>query len=720
MVAGMMKKWRPWPPISCKKVEAKIIVNQMEGFCVSDKKMDQDLTANRRLSVEVRWKGSKGNALRALRRSVRRNFTKEEALSEDGTVKWNEEFISACNFLGQKEEGSFHPWEVAFTVFKGCNGGGRGSKNKVEIVANASFNLAEFAPQTELDIKIPLTVSSSSMVGCNPILCLSLNLLELRAASSLEVPPNTIMPVPFSPSSDEALPARKPESSAFKVGMMKKVKIFTCYGEDGSVQNDDDDNEIVDPFDTESLDNDQEDEVANDNSNLQIASNCRPLAYKNVAEDLFYSNASHVAADLVYYSNRRSETVSTSVNESLWMIPRRRLLLWRKRKLSFKSPAIEGEPLLKKQFAEEGGDDIDFDRRQLTSSHESSFMPDGLPHNEFGDDYFAVGRWEDKEVISRDGQLKLQTQVFFASIDQMSEKAAGESACTVLVAVIADWFQSNHNQMPIKSQLDGLIREGSLEWRNLCENETYRERFPDRHFDLDTVLEAKIRPLRVVPEKSFIGFFHPEGIEEEEGKFDFLDGAMSFDAIWQEINSHAIDDGEHRVYVISWNDHFFLLKVDNNAYYILDTLGERLHEGCNQAYVLKFDKDTKIVSLPAKETESQQNVETEDSKSGEESENSKPVEEERIVCSGKESCGEYIKCFLAAIPIRELQVDIKKGLMSSTPLHHRLQIEFHLTEQDLTLVQSSSTVEAIGEPLALSGEEVSGEEMSGEEVSRKV
>lgn len=68
--------------------------------------------------------------------------------------------------------------------------------------------------------------------------------------------------------------------------------------------------------------------------------------------------------------------------------------------------------------------------------------------------------------------MKLQTQVFFASIDQRSERAAGESACTSLVAVIADWFQNNQNLMPIKSQFDALIREGSLEWRNLCEDET--------------------------------------------------------------------------------------------------------------------------------------------------------------------------------------------------------------------------------------------------------
>ena len=81
---------------------------------------------------------------------------------------------------------------------------------------------------------------------------------------------------------------------------------------------------------------------------------------------------------------------------------------------------------------------------------------------EFGDDNFAVGCWEQKEIISRDEHMKLQTQVFFASIDQRSERAAGESACTALVAVVADWLQHNRGLMPIKSQFDSLIREGSL------------------------------------------------------------------------------------------------------------------------------------------------------------------------------------------------------------------------------------------------------------------
>ncbi|KAL0338743.1 UNVERIFIED_CONTAM: hypothetical protein Sangu_1396400 [Sesamum angustifolium] len=308
--------------------------------------------------------------------------------------------------------------------------------------------------------------------------------------------------------------------------------------------------------------------------------------------------------------------------------------------------------------------------------------------SEFGEDSFAVGTWEQKEITTRDGHMKIQAQVFFASIDQRSERAAGESACTALVAVIADWLQNNHNLMPVKSQFDSLIRDGSLEWRNLCEHDIYRERFPDKHFDLETVLQAKVRDLCVVPEKSFIGFFHPDAMEGEN--FEFLHGAMSFDNIWDEISrSESSINGEAPVFIVSWNDHFFILKVEADAYYIIDTLGERLHEGCNQAYILKFDTNTTIYNLPSTSQSSEEKSGGEQRTFSEESkdgilvtlpEDSPEKEKEEEVVSRGKSRAKYIKNFLAAIPIRELQADMKKGLTMSTPLHHRLQIEFHYTQ----------------------------------------
>lgn len=277
--------------------------------------------------------------------------------------------------------------------------------------------------------------------------------------------------------------------------------------------------------------------------------------------------------------------------------------------------------------------------------------------------------------------MKLETQVFFASMDQRSERAAGESACASLVAVIADWLQRNSFEMPNKSEFDRLIRDGSSEWRNLCETQVLKEQFPDRHFDLETVMDAKIRPISVIPEKSYVGFFHPEGISEESC-YDILRGSMSFDEIWDEISRQASD--YPLVYIVSWNDHFFVLKIEQDAYYIIDTLGERLFEGGSQAYILKFDRDTVLKQIPTDAKGSVKATARQKKVVGNEKadKDRKNMEEEDlvVVCDGKECCKEYIKRFLAAIPMRELESDIKKGRTSTVRLHQRLQIEFHFTD----------------------------------------
>ncbi|KAJ8564927.1 hypothetical protein K7X08_001387 [Anisodus acutangulus] len=732
MVVKMMK-WRPWPPLlSSKKFEAKISVNYLKGFnFLLNKQVGvQDFD---RLRVEIKWKGSsKGSSLNLsslTRRSVKKNCTKDECLKEDeGIVEWNEEFQCVCNFSGCKDGGVFHPWEVAFTVFNGTH---KGTDQKVPLLAAATLNLADFASvaggkEDGIEIFIPLEASIGSFKSCLS-LCLSLNLVEMRNANEpSETIPKFIMSAPVSPNPGNVLLTDRNEFSSLKAGL-RKVKFFkglsvrrhkkAYHEEEGSsdgrnsVRSEDPD--YVYRVDTDSLDDDSEEGESaegKEDTSVQKSFSYESLVHANHAGGSFYSNTSSSEdEDLVHYSHRISDVPADKTaalqNQSAEQSSKRRILPWRKRKLSFRFPKTKGEPLLKKHYGEDGGDDIDFDRRQLCSSDESSSgrckseeaFANRFAVSEFGDDSFAVGSWEQKDIISRDGQMKLETQIFFASIDQRSEQAAGESACTALVAVIADWFHCNPEDMPIKSQLDCLIREGSLQWRNLCENETYRERFPDKHFDLETVLEAKVRPLSVVSEKSFIGFFHPEGIEEVEG-FDFLHGVMSFDNIWDEISKSAQETpchGNGFVYIVSWNDHFFILKVEKDAYYIIDTLGERLFEGCNQAYILKFDKDTTMLRVP---NETQQSDDKPASNRKEKTDMKEVADEGKIVISangsdmmqedigsenimyrGKEACKEYIKNFLAAIPIRELQVDVKKGLMASTPLHQRLQIEFHYT-----------------------------------------
>ncbi|KAL3625114.1 hypothetical protein CASFOL_030568 [Castilleja foliolosa] len=707
-------RWRPWPPLISKKYGVKLAVKRLECGDWVPEGAEKD---NGALSVEIRWKGPK-ISLGSFRRTVKRNCTREETVKrvgdDDGqnggvlVVEWDEEFQSVCGLSGYKDN-VFHPWEINFTVLHGQN---QGSKNKISIVG--TLNLAEYASKNEeqvTEVKIPLTVPNIAAEHL-PMLSISLSLSELIATQDpSEVVQSTIVPLPSPPlvSGEQAFSPEKDEVSALKASL-RKVKNFTEYvsarrakkayieEEDEGRRSAKSDGEYGYPFDSDSLEefDEGESDEGKEISAVRKSFSYGTLAFANYAGVLFNSGAmvNNEDEDWVYYSNRRrshagcvhgEEMGPAVVEQPLVLNSKRSILPWKKRKLSFRSPKAKGEPLLKKAYGEEGGDDIDFDRRQLSSDESGSFgmlRTDEESNancqlvSEFGDDCFAVGTWDQKEITNRDGNMKIQTQVFFASIDQRSERAAGESACTALVAVIADWLQNNRNLMPIKSQFDSLIRDGSLEWRNLCENVTYRDRFPDKHFDLETIVQAKIRDLCVVPGKSFIGFFHPEGMDE--GNFDFLYRAMSFDSIWDEIAS----SGSLGTFIVSWNDHFFVLKVETNAYYIIDTLGERLHEGCDQAYILKFDRDTVIHKLPGGDRPSEEEKLVGEAMGSKEEETMKEerVEGEEVICRGKECCKEYIKSFMAAIPIRELQTDIKKGLKMSVPIHHRLQIEFHFTQ----------------------------------------
>ncbi|KAK3040919.1 hypothetical protein RJ639_028793 [Escallonia herrerae] len=278
-----------------------------------------------------------------------------------------------------------------------------------------------------------------------------------------------------------------------------------------------------------------------------------------------------------------------------------------------------------------------------------------------------TSNWETRDLTSRDGLTKLRTNAFFASFDQRSDKAAGGSACTALVAVIAHWLQSNQNMMPSRPEFDTLIIDGSSEWQKLCNNDAYVNDFPNKHFDLETILHADLRPIHVSRKESYIGFFSPE-------KFESLKGAMSFDELWNEVEAKADEhEQEPRIYIVSWNDHFFVLKADANTYYIIDTLGERLFEGCEQAYILRFDEST---SIHAKIKT--QKVSTEEM-AGQDTDNFREGSEE-IICSGRGCCKEYIKRFLAAIPLQELELDEKKETVPYYSLHQRLQIEFNFTQ----------------------------------------
>ncbi|XP_021738513.1 uncharacterized protein LOC110705004 [Chenopodium quinoa] len=269
--------------------------------------------------------------------------------------------------------------------------------------------------------------------------------------------------------------------------------------------------------------------------------------------------------------------------------------------------------------------------------------------------------WEERKLVSRDGKTKLKASVFFASFDQRSEKAAGESACAAIVAIIAHWLQLNRVMSLTGPVFDRLITEGSSEWRKLCNDESNN---PDRHFDLETIISAELRPLAVLWNNSRFGFFHPE-------EFDHLKDAASFDEIWKEINTD-VHELEPRVYIVRWNEHFFILKVEANANYIIDSLGERLYEGCNQAYVLKFDDSTLMLEKNEEENEEKG--------------------EDKVICRGKECCREHMKRFLAAIPLRELKEEEAKGkTVDVFALYKRLQIDFHLSSNNSSIASTTNT-----------------------------
>lgn len=116
MVVKMMR-WRQWPPIASRKLyEVRLVVLRLDGLGPASVEEGAGEPAPARLTAEVRWKGPKV-ALGAFRRTVKRNLTKEERLGVGGVVEWREEFQSVCALSLCRENG-FHPWEIAFTVFR--------------------------------------------------------------------------------------------------------------------------------------------------------------------------------------------------------------------------------------------------------------------------------------------------------------------------------------------------------------------------------------------------------------------------------------------------------------------------------------------------------------------------------------------------------------------------------------------------------------------------
>ncbi|XP_023740208.1 uncharacterized protein LOC111888289 [Lactuca sativa] len=515
-----------------------------------------------------------------------KDHTSKQQVGPDGRVCWNEGFEHRCNNLDTKGV-NLKSWKINLQV----HGIDVESNNKADILAKIKMDVAEFTNCSEKPVKLPVKCCIGSYTH-EAKLKVKLEIIEVQKPQT----ENSVHPI----SPTHLLPS-----------------LLSCVNFQNQTRNK-----------TENM----KMEMENSQSETEEGAD---QGYKRIKMlELLRSQSLHEGIEY-----RKQDKQQASGYEYTEKIKLKRLLSW-----NIKKP--KDAPLLNKEIG--GGDDIDNERRTLMSylKPKDSVKKD-IKNSEFmGSDRFEVGKWEKKRVKSRDGKLELQTDIFLATIDQRSEKALGEGACTVIATVIADWLHRNPNNLPLRCEFDKLIRDGSREWRKLCKEDIHKGKFLDQHFDLETVIQAEIRPLEVVSEKSYVGFFK---LENMMNKLDLLQDAMSFDTIWNEIEN-GDSSLEERVYIVSWNDHFFVLKKENKEMYIIDTLGERLAEGCKKAYILKFNEDSVI-----------HNVEDDQSS---------------IICKGTSCCKEFIKGFLAAIPLGELQSSVEKGINGKAPLHQLLQIEF--------------------------------------------
>ncbi|KAJ6812563.1 uncharacterized protein M6B38_148165 [Iris pallida] len=578
-----------------------------------------------KFSVQIEWRGGSGRT-GLLSKRFERNYTSKRLMQERGAISWNEGFDHACK-LKRTKSNNYSSWIIHLEIQE-INENMRGN---LPVVGKAKVDVANFAPpENEKNIKVPIECNIRGH-SVEAELKIKLQFFELQTSNS----------------------------TAFSLQRALSLRSFSCTSRQHNHTN-----------------NRYPESVLSGSEENSFSSDTDPSLHygKPATTNLFLISQSESKLDDNQHLEQFHFQQPLDQSKQQQQPSLGRLLSRDRSKRNSKGVnKTKGPPLLNKAFHENGGDRIDNDQRKqsvvplLDPSDEKKLQPpeSSDQSSKFQDENrFEVGKWEKKRIASRDGQMEIVTDVFFASIDQRSEKASGGSACTVLAAVVAHWLHDNPESLPPRCKFDDLIREGSLEWRKLCEDESHREKFLDQHFDLETVLESKVRSLSIVTEMSYVGFFSINGMSDN---FEFLQGVMSFDTIWDELVS--ID--ATGTYIVSWNDHFFVLKVESEAIYLIDTLGERLFEGCHEAYILKFDKKSAIYrrAEPVCQTKDSNKCKTKDL----------DEDHHEASCEGTDCCKMYIKEFLAALPLREIHHDIERGSAKEATLHRRLQIEFHYT-----------------------------------------
>lgn len=229
------------------------------------------------------------------------------------------------------------------------------------------------------------------------MLQLTFCLLELRNVyESAEVVQNHVVPVLSSPPICDAFrfennkfppskPGHKKISILKALVLCRKPKKTACQIGYISEENSSRRNIstwIKCPSGIDSLNDDHEDiKSITDDSSERKSFNYGTLAYANCMTESFTAGmvTNKDNEGLIYYSQLNSGTGQSHIEEKKMFVSeqlisdtsKRSVLSWR---LSFRHRKNKQEPLLKKSNAAEGGDDIDFVRRQLSSIERSTSL----------------------------------------------------------------------------------------------------------------------------------------------------------------------------------------------------------------------------------------------------------------------------------------------------------------------------------------------------------
>ena len=249
----------------------------------------------------------------------------------------------------------------------------------------------------------------------------------------------------------------------------------------------------------------------------------------------------------------------------------------------------------------------------------------------------------------------LPVEICFANIDQCSEGVDGHAACSTLAVAIASWMKNSPSLVPDKEgELDQLIREGSRVWREIFEDESNEisKRFPDMHLDLETAAQAwaqkRSQTTCIDASKSFIGFLMPMDMSLSKWLKDATEGFLTFDQILEQ----AMQTQNQDVYVVAWNDHFFVIRICSpELIYLVDTLGVRLYDGCSKAFIVRFETDSETDSETSTESGS---VLGKDNPldSGEGAPNS--AEQNQVAHTAKDKCKTFFRNVLARSTLDEV------------------------------------------------------------------